>query len=253
MSMPAHQWVVLALGVLLAALTVARAPGALRGHNPNMFIAHALITVVVLLTVDPVYLAVDTFLGGVNVANYLSHLCFPLIFLLGGRQVARSLGEPSLVRRVSGPAGVAIICLSLAGMTASFIAAGPMPTSMGLNDYRDSPAVILYKVFSYVYCAWVGLSVGPPLLRASRWAGRGVSAALLGLAMCAVTAIPVLHLAEFVVPGPARVLADVTVYLTIFMAAASLAAVFVSRISRRSEGRRSPNRVRRGQPSRSGY
>lgn len=234
--MPPHQWVVLALGLFLAVVTVSRLPAAVRGRNVNMFTAHALITMCVLLTVNPVYYTVDQWLGGVNIANLISHLAFPLIFLFGGLQITRALVRKDLSWMVAGPPGLIFVSITLLSIVATFLAAGTMPASMGLNEYRDDPWVIAYKALSFLYCAWVGFWTAPALLRSAFShtlpAAMSVAWAALGVAMLGVTPLPAVHALEYVIPEIVRPVADILVYGSIACAATAPAIAFVTRLGR---------------------
>ncbi|XKH58681.1 hypothetical protein LG293_16665 (plasmid) [Citricoccus nitrophenolicus] len=251
MQMPATQWIVLALGIGLAVLTLTRIPAAWRGHNVNMLLAHAMITVVVLLSVSPIYHSVDSVMGGVNLANLLSHLCFPLIFLFGGLQIARSVDRPDIARKVAGAPGLIVAGVSLAAIIGTFAAIGVEPTSMGLNSERGNPWLILYKVSSYVYCTWVAAWVTPPLLRDAtlhrQQKAHSYAQRALGVSMLAVSLLPLVHLAEFFAPDTARAAADVLVYSAIVLAASSPATLFFVRMGRNFKPGRSS---RSGRPTR---
>lgn len=243
MEMPLTQWIILALGVGIGILTLTRLPGALKGRNVNMFLTHVMITIVVLLSVDPVYFGVDTALGGVNVANLISHVCIPLIFLFGGLQIAKSVGRPDLVRMIIGTPGILIAALSFAGLIATFVAIGVQPTSMGLNAHRDDPMVILYRFSTYVYCGWVGAWVAGPLLRDRTYQRQSKAHAYarisMGIAMGAIAILPLIQLAEFLAPRVARPAGDIVVYSAIALAVSSPATMFFVRMGRSLKAGRS--------------
>lgn len=242
------QSAVLVLGIILTILTLTRAPAVIAGRNVRMFVAHALITACVLLTVRPIYLWVDEMLGGWNIANLISHLFFPLIFVFGGLQVARGLDRSDLAYKVAGPPGLMIAGASMLGILCTFIAAGPMPTSMGLDDYRDEPWVIAYKVVSYIYCAWVGAWLSQALMVSAcsfpMARHQKVAQWLLGFGMLGVSLLPTVHLLEFWIPHLARPVADGLVYGSIILVATGPAIAFVSRSLRHLKegrsGRRGP-------------
>lgn len=237
------EWIVLILGLTLGMLTLLRMPTAIRGRNMNMFAAHGLITVCVLLTVEPVYLAADRILGGYNFANALSHLCFPFIFMAGGLQTARGLVRPDLAGWIVGRLGITVLAASIAGTLISFGMLGSTETSMGLDQYRDNPWVVLYKAAGFLYCFWVAAVLFRPLLRTSRDRDlpryQSVAQFLLGVAFLMVMCLPWVHLMEFIVPSIARPLADVLVYGSIVLAAISPTTAFVVRTVRGIRGRAS--------------
>ena len=90
------QWTTLAVCSLAA---IARIPSALRGENRSLFFVYAFMTVAILLSIEAPYLAVDSVLGGTNLANLLLRfIIFGTGFALGLR-IARGFGADAVTVR----------------------------------------------------------------------------------------------------------------------------------------------------------
>ena len=96
------QWSTLAVCGLIA---LARVPSALRGENRTLFYIFALLTLAILLSIEAPYLAIDQFLGGINITNViLRFVIFAAIFFVGVR-VTKGFGADDAYRLIAGRAG----------------------------------------------------------------------------------------------------------------------------------------------------
>ncbi|OIH82824.1 hypothetical protein BLJ79_17905 [Arthrobacter sp. UCD-GKA] len=219
------------LAVVFSILAVIRAPGALReAARVRMWLAHVVMALVLWLSVAVVYLSVDALLGGRNIANLLSHVGFLVIFWLGGAEVALGLGRRDLHRLLHGTVGAMVLGAGAAAMTATFIAAAPAYSAMGLNPFRDDPLIVLYKVLSYLYPGFVAAVLARPMLRASVESPGllGSAKRFMAIGFMLVPLVPVAHLGELLDPGYAMVV-DLVLYPAIILVATGVTLAFVAR------------------------
>jgi len=220
------------LAMMFSILVVLRAPGALReAARVRMWLAHLVMALVLWLSVASVYLGVDALLGGRNITNLVSHFGFYLMFWLGGAEVALGLGRQDLYRRVHGTVGAMVLGAGAAAMTATFIAAAPAYSAMGLNPFRDDPLIVLYKVLSYLYPGFVAAVLARPMLRASVESPGllGSAKRWMAIGFMLVPLVPVAHLGEFLDPGYAMVV-DLVLYPAIILVATGVTLAFIARL-----------------------
>lgn len=219
------------LAVVFSILAVIRAPGALReAARVRMWLAHVVMALVLWLSVAVVYLSVDALLGGRNITNLLSHVGFLVIFWLGGAEVTLGLGRHDLYRVVHGTIGSMVLGAGAAAMTATFIAAAPEYSAMGLNPFRDDPLIVLYKVLSYLYPGFVAAVLARPMLRASVESPGllGSAKRFMAIGFMLVPLVPVAHLGELLDPGYGLVV-DLVLYPAIILVATGVTLAFVAR------------------------
>lgn len=230
--MDMSDWIAGILAVIFTFLAIIRSPSVLHDQaKVRLWLAHLVMALALWLSVTPVYMAVDAVLGGRNIVNLVSHFGFLVIFWLGGAEVALGLGRHDLYRLVHGTIGAMVLGAGAAAMAATFIAAAPEYSAMGLNPFRDDPLIILYKVLSYLYPGFVAAVLARPMLRAS-----ADSPGLLGPAkwwmavgFMLVPLVPVAHLGELLHPGYAMVV-DLVLYPAIIMVATGATLAFIARL-----------------------
>lgn len=219
------------LAMIFSVLVIIRAPGALRDPGKvRLWLAHLVMAIALWLSVSAVYMFVDAFLGSRNITNLISHFGFYLMFWLGGAEVALGLGRKDLYRLIHGTVGAMILGGGLVAMTATFIAAAPEYSAMGLDPFRDDPLIIFYKALSYLYPGFIAIILVKPLLvTAAESPGLlGSSKRLMAMGFTLVPLVPVAHLGELVDPGYA-VVVDLILYPAILLVLAGVTLAFVAR------------------------
>lgn len=200
--MAVTSWIAAVLATCFTLALLLRLPRLIqRRGNLWLWLTHLCMGLVLWLAVDPVYMAVDDWLGSANITNLISHIGINFVFLTGGTQIALGLNDQGLlasklqrISRVALP-----ICIAL--MIGLFWTLDFNTSSMGLNEFRDdSSLVVLYKLAMYIYPAFVSACLVRPLLEAASasiyrihyWSKR-----LIALGFGLVIASPFGHLAEF--------------------------------------------------------
>lgn len=164
----ALQWSAL---VICGAVALARLPDAVRGRNRSIFGAFLLTTFAILLSIDAPYLAVDAWLGGNNYANLLLRFLVYGAVMLAGYRTAKAFGDPSGTRRITGPAGLAVLAGIAAVTTVTFLLADTAGSSTGLTGLplrseANAQLIGLYATAGRVYPAFVAACLVPATLRA---------------------------------------------------------------------------------------
>lgn len=164
------QWSTLAVCGLIA---LARVPSALRRQNRSLFYIFALITLAILLSIEAPYLAIDQFLGGINITNViLRFVIFAAIFFVGIR-VTKGFGADDAYRLIAGKAGmVVLLALSLV-VVVVFVMMDTTSSSVGLTEAasaseRNEVLVEYYGAAGRAYPSYVSLVLLPAMIRAVR-------------------------------------------------------------------------------------
>lgn len=174
------QWIVLASCVVFALL---RLPDVFRGRGRSVFAAMALLVVAVGLSLPQIYLPVDTFLGGVNIANLIIRLSLFAIFVLLGIRIAGAFRSPSTRWLIVGPLGLGVLGVVVAVTVVLFVLSDLPESSTGLFAYGDQDTVRLYTEVGRLYPGYVAACLVLPAVKglmdpAGRLAYRTASALL---------------------------------------------------------------------------
>lgn len=162
------QWSTLATCGLIAA---ARIPSALRGENRSLFYIFALMTAAIFLSIEAPYLAVDTALGGINLANLLLRfIIFAAIYFVGIR-VTRGFGADHAYRLITGRLGMMVLLVISLVMTALFFLMDTVGSSVGLTETAatNRQNAVLFEYYAAAgraYPAYVSLALLPGMVRA---------------------------------------------------------------------------------------
>lgn len=180
------QWMALAVSLACAGW---RLPAAVKGRNTSLFWMFVLLTVAVGLSIPAIYLTVDGWLGGVNVANLLIRFSlYAIFFILASKMAAahRSRRSQWLIR---GPVGLAALGLVAAATLVFFVISDLPVSNTGLAGYSEQWSVQGYAVAGRLYPAYAAAVLVGPTAAAARTAARAInraSAALLCLAFIMV-------------------------------------------------------------------
>ena len=219
------QWTVLGLCVVCALL---RVPDAARGRGRGVFVALVLLVVAVGLSLPQIYLPVDGFLGGINIANLVIRLSLFAILVLLGIRIAAAFRSPRTRWLIVGPVGLAVLGLFVLATVALFVLSDLPESSTGLVAYREQDTVQYYAEAGRLYPGYVAACLVLPALKGvvgptGRLAHRGASALLAvgfgAVAFFAVARFSVGHLGVWEVLLPFGAILLVTTGLTIIWAA----------------------------------
>lgn len=155
------QWAALILCGVGAAL---RVPGLAKGRGRSIFAALVLMAAAVALSLSPIYLVVDGFLGGVNLANLMLRLILFAVFLLLGIRMAAAFGSKLARRLIAGPFGLAVLALSVLATLYFFVASELPVSSRGLSAFEDQDTVQQYGTVGRFYPGYVSLCLLPAAL-----------------------------------------------------------------------------------------
>jgi hypothetical protein len=155
------QWSALILCAMAAAI---RIPGLARGQGRTIFAALVLMTAAVALSLSPIYLVVDGFLGGVNVANLMLRLLLFAVFLLLGVRMAAAFGSVFARRLIVGPFGLAVLALCVIAALYFFVASELPMSSRGLSAFDDQDTVRQYMTAGRLYSGYVSACLLPAAL-----------------------------------------------------------------------------------------
>ncbi|MHA7240734.1 hypothetical protein [Arthrobacter sp. TMS1-12-1] len=158
------QWVALGMCAVGAAV---RVPGLREGRGRTMFAGLVLLTFAVGLSIDPIYLAVDAALGGVNIANLLLRLALYAVFVLFGIRMAAAFGSALARRLIVGPFGLAIVALTVAATLYFFVSSELEGSSTGLRAFEDQDTVRQYAAVGRLYPGYVAACLVIPAASAA--------------------------------------------------------------------------------------
>ncbi|WP_285250546.1 hypothetical protein [Pseudarthrobacter sp. fls2-241-R2A-168] len=162
------QWSTLATCGLIAA---ARVPSAIRGENRSLFYIFALMTAAILLSIEAPYVAVDTALGGINLANLLLRfIIFAAIYFVGIR-VTRGFGADHAYRLITGKTGMTVLLVISLVLIGVFFLMDTAGSSAGLSavagkDPWHAALVEYYGAAGRAYPSYVSLVLLPAMVRA---------------------------------------------------------------------------------------
>lgn len=167
MIVTALQWSTFAVCTLVA---IARIPSARRGENRPVFYVLVLLMAAILLSIEGPYDAIDSLLGGFNLANViLRFVSFAAVFFLG-LQIAKGFSAEDARRFLTGPVGIAMAAFSSAVVIVLFLLMEPTRSSAGLVEVaaksaRNGVLVEYYGAAGRLYPAFVLLALLPAMVR----------------------------------------------------------------------------------------
>ena len=168
--------------IVCFSITVARVPGAIRGHNRSLCLIFALITLAVLLSIDAPYLAIDGVLGGFNVTNLILRFVLYTAFFAVGIKAARAFGSRLGESAVRGPAGLMVLATVSVLTIWCFLATDTAGSSTGLRGLAPAASLDAYAALGRLYPAYVAVCLIPGSWRTVIARGPGtlrLAAALL--------------------------------------------------------------------------
>ncbi|MDV2982488.1 UNVERIFIED_CONTAM: hypothetical protein Q9R71_35465 [Actinomycetes bacterium ARC8] len=226
----------LGLAVCFTLMLLFRLPSLRKGKGQNwLWLAHLGMATVLYLAVEPVYIWIDSLLGGRNIANLISHIFIALVFYGGCSQIALSIAREDVRQTIQKVSVVTLPACILAMSLIHFLSDLPY-SSMGLNPFRDSSLVLIGKLAMYVYPSIISSLLVQPLLRAAaqtydKWQYR--SKRLLGAGFFLVMLSPLGHIAELAYRGFGW-LTDILIYPAILLVLLGLSINFLAKRCSRS-------------------
>lgn len=196
--MTASNLIPLTLAIAFSAVLVVRLPRLSNGKGQIwLWLAHLGMAIILYLSVQPIYLAVDAVFGSKNFTNLLSHIVIAFAFYAACSQVALSIDRLDILRRIQS-SSVVLLPLSIILMSIVHFFSDLPYSSMGLNDFKDDPMVIIGKLAMYLYPACLSAFLIHPLKLASRrsyliWQRRSQNC--LGIAFFLAMVTPLGHIA----------------------------------------------------------
>lgn len=172
------KWVTL---VLCAILTASRLPAALGGRQRSVFAAFALVSIAVALSINGIYLAVDSVLGGRNYANLLLRGVLLAVFLILGTKVSDAYRCRWASVMIKGPIGIAALALVALATAALFLLSDLPTSSTGLSNYGHLQSVQWYSRAGLAYPAYVAACLICPTAVAAFRPGTGLNRSASGL------------------------------------------------------------------------
>ena len=193
----------IALALQLGALALSgifaliRLPLAIKGRNPLLFWALVLLSTAIALGIPSVYLAVDGFLGGINIANVVIRFALYGFVLIIGIKSAAAFRAAAVSRLILGPVGIVVLCL-VAALTIVLFCLADMPASSpGLRDYSDQLPVFLYGILGRAYPGFIAACLIAPAFASAAHRRRPLlirtGSALLGVGLTGAVLYAIQH------------------------------------------------------------
>lgn len=158
------QWTALTVCV---ACTAWRLPSMLKGRNRGLFWTFTFISISVALSINALYLPLDGFLGGRNIANAILRLSLLAVFFLLATKVAAAYQSPLGRQLICGPVGVSVLGVCAAGVLVSFFLSDLQGSSTGLSGFGEQASVQAYKWFGLSYMSYAAAVVVVPTGKAA--------------------------------------------------------------------------------------
>ena len=164
------QWTTLAVCALVA---IFRIPSALRGENRSLFGIFTLSTFAIMLSINVIYLPVDTWLGSENYANLILRFLIYAVVLLSGYKIAKGFDAQRSIWLIAGPVGLTVLALVAVATVVPFLLANTTGSSTGLGTLPDQSAnnvdlIKLYTVVGRFYPSFVAACLLPATIRTMR-------------------------------------------------------------------------------------
>ncbi|MCY0906549.1 hypothetical protein [Arthrobacter sp. H14-L1] len=224
------QWVALGLCLFCAAW---RVPATLRGRNAGLFWAFVLLAVAVGLSLPEIYLVVDSWLGGHNIANLAIRFALYAIFYILAVKFTAAYRSSGGARLVRGPLGMSVLALISAATVVLFLISDLPTTSVGLQSYNNQPTVQAYGLLGRLYPAYTAACLVRPTASAARSAwttGRKTAAIAAGLISAAFIMVLLLTALQLAATGitPVSELIALLSYTAIVCMALGLSLTWIS-------------------------
>lgn len=222
------QWSALAACLVC---TIWRLPAMVKGRNRSLFWIFAMTTLAVALSIGSIYMPVDALLGGINIANVFLRVSLFAAFFLLAAKIAAAYNSPLARKLISGPVGIAVLAACSLGIWTSFFFSTKGPSSAGLSELPDEPALAVYGWFGFAYMAYAAACVVIPTARAA-FSRRPVLDRVAALLMCTGFSLVLATVPIQLVPTPNDALVAVVSFSAILLVAAGLALVWISFLRR---------------------
>ncbi|WP_077490810.1 hypothetical protein [Sinomonas mesophila] len=229
-------WTTFAVALVLA---LVRVPAALRGENRLMLGLFALFAAAILLSIGGPYVAIDSLLGGINLANLLLRFIIYGVCLLLAVRVSRAFAARGAEGVLLGPWGLAALAVVAAGTVLSFLLMNQMPSSVGLSALDNDPWFDVYAGLGRIYPTFTGVVLLPSLFRSARGGVRGPLRAAAGLLGTAYVLLACTNTFVLMPTGWTGVM-QVMNYGTLLLLFSGLAVIWIAAVRGRRRARTAP-------------
>lgn len=189
------QWAAFGITALFGLL---RLPGAIRGENRGICAALLLLSLAMALSIPFFYLSLDSFLGGVNVANLVLRYSLFAVLLILGLKTAAAFDSSYARLLIAGPVGRCVLAASVVLVTVFFCLSDLPESSTALKAYWHQETVHAYGDSAGFYPVYIGSCLAPALFACAADSRRSndirTSAGLMALGLSALVIHSVLSL-----------------------------------------------------------
>lgn len=238
------QWTTLAVCALVA---IARIPSALRGENRSIFGVFLLSTIAVLLSIEPTYVAIDTWLGSANFTNLILRFVIYATVLLAGYRIAKGFNATNSIRFIAGPVGLAVLAAVGIATVTLFLLADTTGTATGLTTLparspRNAALIEWYAAAGRLYPSYVAACILPATYLA---VGQRLPAAIRLGALLLTIAFAAMAVGSLypLIPGKFGYVEYIINYTSALALALGLACVWISSVMAKRSSRRGPASV----------
>lgn len=223
--------------IICLAITLARLPGAIRGHNRSLFFIFAFITLAILLSLDAPYMAIDRVLGGFNVTNLVLRFVLYATFFAVGVKCTKAFGSHSGERAVRGPVGLTVLGVIAALTVWCFAVSDTQGSTTGLRELPEATSLEFYAALGRLYPAYIAVCLIPGIWRTVRGSGPALLRLAAALLMSGLSLL-VLSQAFPLIPPSLLWLQPLINYSAALLIALGLAGIGVSKaVARRRRNR----------------
>lgn len=158
--------IITALFAVGCVVLVTKLPRLIRGEGANAFAATLLLTLSIGLAIPEPYLAIDRWLGGLNVANLILHLMLTAAFFFIGLGLADAHLGVRARQLIKGPVGLVVLSLVIALTILFFALSDTSDSASGMSAVDRQWTITAYGTMGRVYPAFIALAIIPPMAAA---------------------------------------------------------------------------------------
>lgn len=221
----ALQWTVLTVCLLCTAW---RVPSVVRGHNRGLFWAFVMASISVALSIPAIYLPVDAWLGGENLANVVLRMSLFAVFYLLAGKVAAAYNSPFALKLIRGPLGLSVLFVCSVGVVISYFLSEVSGSSTGLNGFGEQPSVRVYFWLGSAYTAYAAACLVQPTAQTALSRNRPAMDRVAAGSLCVGFSLVVMTVPLKLLPTSYGSLVALTSFTSILFVAAGLVIVWLS-------------------------